>query len=230
MEERKFEISQGFDAGLQQYMTKVYGQMFFALLITAFVALAFYSVPAFTSLILTNPFVFYGALIGEFILVGYLSVRIDKISSNTAYLIFIAYAALNGVTISVLLLMFGMAAAFNAFLATALMFGFSSFYGLVTKKNLSGVGHFMLMGLVGIIVATLVNLFLQSPALYWAVTYLAVFIFIGLTAYDSQKIREAYDPYGEEGNKKAAIFGSLALYLDFINLFILLLRIFGDRD
>lgn len=164
-------------------------------------------------------------------LVMYLSFRVQKMSAAAATGTFIGYSALNGVTFSVIFLAYTQTTIAATFFITAGMFGAMAVYGLVTKRDLSGVGSFMFMGLIGIIIASVVNIFLKSPALYWAISYIGVLVFLGLTAYDVQKIKHIGEQgimeSGEEAIQKGAIMGALTLYLDFINLFLMLLRIFG---
>jgi len=183
----------------------------------------------------SNSLLFYGLIIAEFALVIYLSARISKMSASTATLAFIIYSVLNGLTFSVILLGFTGASISSAFFTTSGMFAFMSIYGYSTKKDLSSWGSFFMMGLVGIIVASVINIFLGSSTIYWLVTYLGVFIFVGLTAYDTQKIKKmssmiSTDNGSTELEQKGAIMGALTLYLDFINLFLMLLRIFGRND
>ncbi len=168
-------------------------------------------------------------------LVMFLSFRINKMSPATATGAFIGYSALNGLTFSVIFLAYAQATIAATFFITAGMFGAMAVFGMVTKKDLSGMGSFMFMGLVGIVIASVVNIFLKSPAIYWAISYIGVIVFLGLTAYDVQKIKQMGEQgimnSGEAAIRKGAIMGALTLYLDFINLFLMLLRIFGgSRD
>lgn len=168
-------------------------------------------------------------------LVWYLSARIEKIKAATATGLFFLYAFLNGLTLSVIFLDYSGASIAGTFAITAAMFLAMSVYGLVTKRDLSGLGAFMFMGLIGLLLASIVNIFLASPALYWAISLIGVFVFVGLTAYDVQKIKELGEQgimsQGGEAVQKGAVIGALALYLDFINLFLMLLRFFGgSRD
>ena len=164
-------------------------------------------------------------------MVFYLSARIDKMKASTATGLFFAYAVLNGVTLSVIFKAYTTASITGTFLITAGMFGTMAIYGMVTKKDLSGWGSFLFMGLIGIIIASIVNIFMQSPILHWAISLIGVFIFVGLTAYDTQKIKmmgeQGIMEQGEATVRKGAIIGALALYLDFINLFLMLLQFFG---
>ena len=187
-------------------------------------AMQFVATPVFMILILL-----------ELGMVFYLSARINKIQAGTATGLFIGYAILNGLTLSMVFLAYTQSSIAATFFITAGMFGAMAVYGLVTKRDLSGMGSFLFMGLIGIIIASVVNIFLQSSSLYWAISLIGVFVFVGLTAYDVQKIKtmgeQGIMEQGEEAIKKGAIMGALALYLDFINLFLMLLRFFGgSRD
>ena len=168
-------------------------------------------------------------------MVFYLSARIDKMAPGTATGLFFGYSFLNGLTLSVIFLIYTKESIAGTFLVTAAMFGAMSVYGMVTKRDLSGWGSFLFMGLVGIFLASLVNIFMQSSTLYWAISFIGVGVFVGLTAYDVQRIKTMGEQgimnQGEGIIRKGAIIGALKLYLDFINLFILLLRFFGgSRD
>ncbi len=178
---------------------------------------------------------FFILFIGQLGLVFYLSARIEKLRADTATWLFIGYSALTGVTMSLIFLVYTSVSIATTFFITAGMFIAMSIYGFVTKRDLSGLGSFLFMGLIGIIIASFVNFFLKSPALHWAISFIGVFIFVGLTAYDVQRIKrmgeEGIMERGEEAIRKGAIIGALALYLDFINLFLMLLQFFGgSRD
>ena len=157
-------------------------------------------------------------------MVIYLSVRIEKIQPGTATGLFVGYSVLNGLTLSAIFLAYTKASIGGTFLITAGMFGAMAVYGLVTKRDLSGMGSFMFMGLIGIILASIVNIFLKSSSLYWTISVIGVLVFVGLTAYDVQKIKNMGEQgimeQGESAVRKGAILGALALYLDFINLFL----------
>jgi len=213
------------------FVTKVYGWMGFALLVTALVSI--FTLTSVTMMELAyNRMVFFGAIIAEFGLVVFLSARIRKMTPDMAIGAFLGYAALTGFTLSLVLSQYVPETVYKAFFTTAGMFGFMCFYGYTTKKDLTSWGSFFMMGLVGMIIASVVNIFLGSSTIYWLTTYLGVLIFVGLTAYDAQKIKQMYvlGSTGTREDEKIAIYGALTLYLDFINLFILLLRIFGKGD
>jgi len=174
-------------------------------------------------------------IFAELGMVFYLSARIDKIEPGTATGLFLGYAVLNGLTLSTVFLAYTGASIGGTFVITAGMFGAMAVYGMVTKRDLSGMGSFLFMGLIGIIIASIVNIFLQSSSVYWAISVIGVLVFVGLTAWDVQKIKimgeQGIMEQGEAAIRKGSIVGALALYLDFINLFLMLLRFFGgSRD
>ncbi len=216
-------------------MNKVYSWMSGALLITAFVAWWAATTPTFSQLLFTpqggvNKLFFYGLIGAELGLVFWLSARIKTMTAERASLLFILYAVLNGLTMSTVFLLYTSASITSTFFITAGTFGTMSFYGYTTKKDLTSWGNLLFMALIGLIISTVVNMFLQSTMLYYLLNYVGVIIFVGLTAYDTQKIkRMASQINSEEDAKKGAIIGALTLYLDFINLFLYLLRILGDR-
>lgn len=211
------------------YMTKVYGWMFLALCITAGLAYFTANTPSIRNIVQGTPFLFLALIIGQLFLVGFLSVRIMKMSAAVATLVFFAYAALNGITFSVILLRYTTGSLASVFAITAGTFGIMTALGYFTKTDLSSFGRLMIMGLIGIIIASIVNFFMHSETLYWIISYVGVAVFVGLIAYDTQKIKAYALLEHEEDRKKGAILGALALYLDFINLFIFLLRLFGNR-
>ena len=217
---------------LISFMHRVYGWMFVGLLLTAVTAYFVSTSDAILNLLISNAFVFYGLLILELVLVFGLSAMVNKISASVATFIFLIYAVLNGVTFSIVLLAYTGSSIAVAFFVTAGVFGIMSLYGYITKKDLTTLGHFAMMALVGLIIASLANLFFNSSAVDWIVTYAGVLIFIALTAYDTQKIKRLYsDSQSWEGQEKESVIGALTLYLDFINLFLDFLRIFGrSRD
>ena len=213
------------------YLTRVYNWMALALFITGLVAYYAATSEQIKNLIFTSKFIFYGLIIGELLLVVYLSRSIQKISQNTAIMMFLLYAILNGLTMSVIFMIYTSASIASTFYITAGTFGVMSLYGYYTKNDLTKIGNLAMMGLIGIIIASIVNMFFQNDMMGWIITYLGVAIFVGLTAYDTQKLKEigANGFKNGESMEKIAIMGALTLYLDFINLFLFLLRIFGDR-
>lgn len=212
------------------FINKVYGWMALALAIAGFVALRTAN-SVLVDMIAANQILFFGLIIAELGLVVWLSSRIDTMNATKAISIFLLYSALNGLTFSILFLVYTSGSIASTFFITAGTFGVMSAYGYFTKKDLTSWGNILFMGLIGIIIASVVNIFWHNEVLYWGITYIGVLVFVGLTAYDTQKIKKMsleLDVDSEEGSK-GAIMGALALYLDFINLFIMLLRIFGDR-
>lgn len=215
------------------FLAKVFNWMAVGLGLTGIVA--WFTASSGLAMQLVASPVFMILLVAELGLVFFLSARIDKIQAGTATGLFIGYAVLNGLTLSMIFLAYTQSSIAATFFITAGMFGAMAVYGLVTKRDLSGFGSFLFMGVIGIIIASVVNIFLQSSSLYWAISLIGVFVFVGLTAYDVQKIKNIGEQgimeQGEEMVRKGAIMGALALYLDFINLFLMLLRFFGgSRD
>ncbi len=215
----------------QRFMTKVFGWMSLALVITGFVAMYTASSEQMLNFIFGNQIVFIGLIIVEFILVARLAAAIQKISAQTATLLFVVYSIINGITLSAIFVVFTAESIASTFFITAGTFGVMAVYGYFTKSDLSKLGNLLGMCLVGLIIASLVNLFFHNEMIYWITTYVGIFIFVGLTAYDTQKIKRMniIGNEGTEENRKEAIMGALTLYLDFINLFLFLLRIFGRR-
>ena len=212
-------------------MRNVYLWMTFALATTGLTAAYIASSPALTQIVLGGSTYLILALI-ELGIVWYLSSRVMSLSFSTASILFVLFSILNGVTLSCIFLVYTMESIATTFYITAGTFGGMSLVGYFTKKDLSTMGRFLIMALIGLIIATIVNLFLQSTQMMWLITYAGVLIFCGLTAYDTQKIKTMFLEMGGEKNEatlKVALLGSLTLYLDFINLFIYLLRIFGNR-
>jgi FtsH-binding integral membrane protein len=211
-------------------MRGVYNWMAVGLALTGVVAMATVSSETLSRMVLGNRIVFMILVIGELGLVIGLSAAINRMSAATAVALFCVYAAVNGLTLSVIFIIYTAESIAGTFFITAGTFGAMSLFGYVTKRDLTGMGHFMLMGLIGIIIASIVNIFLNSQGVYWFVTYAGVLIFTGLTAYDTQKIKRiGMSVSGGEQTRKGTIIGALTLYLDFINLFLMLLRIFGKR-
>lgn len=214
-----------------EFVRRVYNWMGLGLALTALVALYTSSNHYLMSIILGTPVIFFGLIIGELALVLVLSAAMNRMQASTTVLLFFLYSGLNGLTLSVIFLAYTRASVTSTFFVTAGTFAVTSFYGYTTQRDLTSWGGFFFMGLIGIIIASVVNLFLHSPMIYWVVTYAGVLIFTGLTAYDTQKLKQmAMAGFAsEEEERKTAVMGALALYLDFINLFLMLLRIMGSR-
>ena len=206
---------------------QVYAWMGAGMAITAFMALITLSSPDILAAITGNRLLFYGLMIGELALVFTLSGAINRMSATTATLLFVAYSALNGVTLSVVALVYTANSIASTFVITAGMFGAMSVYGYMTKRDLTSWGSFLFMGLIGVVIAMVVNIFIGSSAVSWIISGIGVIVFTGLTSYDTWKIK-AMAAQGTEG-RKPAILGALTLYLDFINLFLMLLRFTGNR-
>jgi len=206
---------------------QVYAWMGGGLLVTALMAMVTVSSPAILNAVFGNRLVFYGLIAGELGLVFAISGAIDRLSAAVASLLFVLYAALNGVTMSVIFAVYTAESISSTFVITAATFGAMSAFGYLTRRDLTGWGSFLFMGLIGVVIASLVNIFTQSSAASWVISAVGVIVFTGLTAYDTQKIK-AMAASGAEG-RKPAILGALTLYLDFINLFLMLLRLLGNR-
>jgi uncharacterized protein len=202
-------------------MGAVYGWMAAGLALTAFVSLAVASSPALFNMLYANKMIFFGLIIAEFALVFAIAGFAVRMGTATAAPLFLLYSALNGVTISGIFMVYTGQSISSAFFITAGTFGAMSVYGLVTKRDLTSLGSFCFMGLIGIVIASVVNIFLHSNMIQFIVSCIGLIVFIGLTAYDTQKLK------GVRGG--AAVAGALALYLDFINIFLLMLQLFGDR-
>ena len=220
------------NSGIQAYMAQVYGWMTCGLLLTAVVAWYAANTPSIIFALQSNQILFFGLIIAQLGLVFVISGMINRLSGAAATSLFMLYSALTGLTLSSILIMYTGASIASTFIICAGMFGAMSVYGYTTKRDLSGLGSMLFMGLIGIVLASLVNIWLKSPALMWAVTYIGVLVFVGLTAYDTQKLKSMgaqLDSNDRDNFRKYSIVGALTLYLDFINLFLMLLRIFGNR-
>ena len=212
------------------FFQRIYTWMFAGLAATGILAFALMRSTAWANFVETTPFVFLGALALELGVVVYISARINALTPSTAKILFMAYALLNGVTFSVILWDYSHTAVFKAFISTAGVYGAMAVYGLVTKRSLQAWSGFLLMGLIGIIIALFVNMFIASGTLDLAICVVGVLVFSGLTAYDHQKLRviHATALSGDaDEESRVVIMGALTLYLDFINLFLFLLRLFG---
>lgn len=203
-----------------------------ALVITGICAYGVATSPSLLQMIYGNSVAIWLLIIAELGLVFYTTARIEHLSLTTATTLFVVYSALNGVTLSSIFLAFTMASIAKVFFITAGTFGAMAFYGYVTKADLSKIGNILFMALIGLIIATVVNIFLKSAMFDLILSYVGVAIFVGLTAWDSQKIKEMLAMQSDMGERaqKLALMGALSLYLDFINLFLYLLRIFGNRN
>ena len=212
------------------FLWKVYAWMAIGLGITAAVAFLVSSSPELLRALLGNRLVFFALVIAELGLVFYLSARVEHLAPTTASGLFALYAALNGVTLSGILVVYTGESVASTFLVTAGMFGALAFWGSTTKRSLAGAGQFFMMGLVGLILASVVGIFWHNDALQFLISVVGVIVFTGLTAYDAQRLRQMALalPVGQAGSY--AIVGALSLYLDFINLFLMLLRFTGRRD
>lgn len=220
------------DAGLRAHMLKVYSYMAGALGITGITAFVVASSPAMINfLFFSSPITKWIVMLAPLGIVFFLSARIFKMSLAAAQSWFWVYAAVMGLSLSTVLLAFTGESVARVFFVTAASFGALSLYGYTTKRDLSGMGSFLFMGLIGIILASVVNIFLESSGLQWAISVLGVLIFAGLTAHDTQKTKQIYYQLSSHGEAlgKAAIMGALSLYLDFINLMMFLLQFLGDR-
>lgn len=238
------EISRNFDveeisqdrglymsAAFPALMRKVYLWMTMALVITGITAYGVATTPGIVMAILTNQILFFGLIIAELGLVIALTAALRRLSLTVATLMFVLYSVINGATLSLIFLVYTASSITNVFFITAGTFAVMAFIGYTTKKDLSSLGRILMMALIGLIIATIVNLFLKSTGLDLIVSYIGVLVFVGLTAYDSQKIKQMLMTADEEDDtaQKLALIGALSLYLDFVNLFLYLLRILGSR-
>jgi uncharacterized protein len=210
------------------FIRSVYGWMFGGLLTTAFAALWVVMSPAMQQIVLGTPMVRFGLIIAELGIVFWLSFKIRTMAPSTAAAAFLVYSLLNGLTLSVIFWAYSGSSITMAFVTAAGMFGAMSIYGLVTKRDLTSIGSFFFMGLIGILICMVVNLFLKSDGLSFVISLLGVVIFLGLTAWDNQKLKVMATATGPQ-QESFAVLGALTLYLDFINLFLFLLRLFGGR-
>ncbi len=220
---------------VNSFVQSVYQWMAVGLALTGFTAFYVANSEPMLRFIFGNQLIFFGLIIGELAMVWTLSARINKMQASTATMMFLAYSALNGVTLSSIFIVYAMSSIASTFFICSATFVACSVYGMTTKRDLTSFGSFFIMGLFGIIIASVINLFLRSSAMQMIISYVGVIVFVGLTAYDTQKIKmmALTQPSDLEAGviRKGAIIGALELYLDFINLFLMLLRIFGgSRD
>jgi len=214
-----------------EFVRNVFSWMFVGLALTSVAALYTASSPALLRVIFGNKIVFYALVFGELGLVLAISGAINRLSAGTATGLFLLYSALNGLTLASIFLVYTGASLAGTFVVSAGMFGAMAAWGAATKRDLTSWGSFLFMGLIGVVIASLVNIFLKSAMVSWVASMCGVVVFVGLTAYDTQKIKAigAAGFTDASSRRKASILGALALYLDFINLFLSLLRIFGNR-
>ena len=211
------------------FLRKVYGWMFVGLAVTAVVASTVAGSPTLTQHIFSNQFLYFGLILAELGLVFYLSAKVQTLAPNVAMTLFIVYSALNGVTLSFILLVYTGESIATTFLVTAGMFGAMALYGSTTERSLAGVGQFFFMGLIGLILASIVGMFWHNDALQFLITVIGVIVFTGLTAWDAQRLKQMAATVPGERMGSYAVVGALALYLNFINLFLMLLRVLGGR-
>ncbi len=230
-----YSIHAGYEARVAQenaaFLRKVYLIMAAGLAATGGTAMAVASTPALVQLIFGNPLVFYGLIGVELLMVFTFSAVARRVSALAAGALFLSYAVVNGITMAAIFLVYTRSSIATTFFVTGGTFAAMSAYGYATKRELSGLGHFAMMGLVGLVIASLVNLFLRSPMLHWLTTFVGVIVFTCLVAYDTQKIKQL-NVIGNEGTEedhKEALHGALILYLDFVNLFLYMLRLLGSR-
>lgn len=219
---------------VNSFIQGVYNWMALGLGLTGIVAFFVANTPSLLQMIVGNSLLFFGLIIAELALVFTLSARVHKMQASTATNLFLLYAVLNGATLSVIFVAYTASSIASTFFICAATFGACSIYGMTTKKDLTSWGSFLFMGLIGIIIASVVNIFLRSSALSMIVSYIGVFIFIGLTAYDTQKLKMMAQTQPADLDagiiRKGSILGALSLYLDFINMFLFMLHIFGSRE
>ena len=219
---------------VNQFIRSVYNWMGVGLGLTGFIAYFVAHTPKLLEFLFINQFILIGLFIAELGIVFTLSARIAKLKASTATTMFLVYAGLNGLTLTPIFLVYTQSSIVSTFFICAATFTAASLFGMRTQRDLTSMGNFMFMGLIGIIIASVVNIFLKSSAVTMVVSYIGVIVFVGLTAWDTQKIKAMAlsQPADLDGGvvRKGAIFGALMLYLDFINLFLMLLRILGNRE
>jgi FtsH-binding integral membrane protein len=227
--ERTFTTPYAADERVTVFLRSVYGWMCAGLGITAVVAFFVAQSPVLVRAIAGNPIAYWGLMIAQLGIVFFLSARVEKIAGSTAALLFTLYSALTGVTFAFILLVFTGESVATTFMVCAGMFGALAIYGTTTSRSLAGWGQFLFMGLIGVVLASIVGIFWQNSALQFVIGFIGVIVFTGLTAYDAQRLKQMAltMPSGQLGSY--AIVGALTLYLDFINLFLMLLRFFGNR-
>jgi FtsH-binding integral membrane protein len=219
-----------FDEGLRQHMLRVYNYMGLGLVITGIVAYVVGTTPALYVPIFQTPLKWV-VMLAPLGFVLFFSFRIQSMSAGTAQAMFWAFSAVMGLSLASIFLVFTGASIAQTFFIAATMFGATSLYGYTTKRNLANVGSFLMMGLIGVVIASVVNIFLGSSALQFAISVIGIVVFVGLTAWDTQNIKEQYaENVDQESQQKMAVFGALSLYLNFVNIFQLLLNFTGERE
>jgi FtsH-binding integral membrane protein len=219
-----------FDEGLRQHMLRVFNYMAVGLVVTGLVAYIVGNTPALYVPIFQSPLKWV-VILAPLAFVFFFSFRIQTMSAAAAQMTFWAFCAVMGLSMASVFLVFTGTSIARTFFIAAAMFGATSLYGYTTKRDLSKFGSLLIMGLIGVVIASLVNLFLQSSALQFVVSIIGIMVFVGLTAWDTQRIKEDYaENFGEESLQKLAVFGALSLYLNFVNLFQLLLNFTGERE
>jgi FtsH-binding integral membrane protein len=219
-----------FDEGLRRHMLRVYNYMGLGLVMTGLVAFIVASTPALYVPIFSTPLKWV-VMLAPLAFVFFFSFRIQTMSAATAQTMFWVFCAVMGLSLASVFLVFTGASIARTFFITAAMFGATSLYGYTTKRDLSQFGSFLIMGLIGVVIASLVNLFVGSTALQFAISVIGVLVFVGLTAWDTQSIKEQYaENFGDESLQKLAVFGAFSLYLNFVNIFQLLLSFTGQRE
>jgi uncharacterized protein len=226
---RAFPASVATAERVTTFLRSVYGWMCVGLAVTAAVAYMISSSPALIGALVSNHLLFVGLFLAQLGLVFFLSARVDKLAPGPATLLFIAYAALTGVTFAVILLAYTGASIASTFVVTAGMFGALALYGTTTARSLAGVGQFFFMGLIGLVLASVVGMFWRNAALEFLISVVGVIVFTGLTAWDAQRLKQMATAIPEGRLGSYAIVGALSLYLNFINLFLFLLRFMGGR-
>ncbi len=224
----------GFDVAKQNVLLRtVYNKMMVGLFISGAIAYIAANSIAMRQILFGNGITIWVLFFIELGLVFAISGAVKSMTSSTAYMLFIAFSAINGLTLSSVFLIYTASSISSTFFITGLTFGATSYYGYITKTDLTSWGKYLFMGLIGIIIASVVNMFLHSSGINWIISYLGVVIFVGLSAYDTQKIRRMGESMNvgedDEQLKRLSVIGALTLYLDFINLFLILLRFFGNR-
>lgn len=219
-----------FDEGLRQHMLRVYNYMGLGLVLTGLVAFIVGNTPALYVPIFSSPLKWV-VMLAPLAFVFFFSFRIQTMSASTAQMTFWAFCAIMGLSLASVFLVFTGASIARTFFIAATMFGTTSLYGYVTKRDLSKFGSFLMMGLIGVLIASVVNIFLGSSALQFAISVIGIVVFVGLTAWDTQNIKEQYaENFDQESQQKIAVFGALSLYLNFVNIFQLLLNFTGQRE